>query len=221
MRVLLFLLCLLPLHVCPTYAQEKAVVLFDPNMYGSYSYGPFTYGMPRSEVEALPGAEKGEDSLAQDIFLPEQTFAGLPWTVRLHMYNDKLVRVSLMEAYTRERMDSVTQELMAQKLVVLAIRSDSREFDIYGASRSGDTETVRQRMQEVMRQTKQSASYAWFDMSVMPEGMVQNARGLRELLMGSPETLRQVEVVVLADEKTHTPRILSVDFILPLLIDEK
>lgn len=180
-------------------------------------FGSFTYGTPKSELAKLPGAAPGEGSFAGDIMLPEATFAGLPWNVRLEFANDRLVRVSLMERYSRERMSAVTRQLASDKFEMLSVLMDSSYLDLVKVLKTTGPESVKGAWADFVKGKKpERMIYAWFDMSGVSANQKTMAADLKNLLMIAPMETREAEVVLLRDA-AGSPGMLLVDFSFPVL----
>lgn len=181
-------------------------------------FNSYTFSMPRAEIAKLPGATEGEGSFAGDLMLPEAQFAGLPWNVRFEFAGDKLVRVSLMEGYTRERMDKVTAALRGDHYEMLGLLVDSKRLDVLGLLKTAGSDATRERIREMLDNGPRRVIYAWFQTTEVSHDMKMMSRDLSELLMAAPAGMREAEVTVLAEESTKRPALLLVDFSFPVLM---
>jgi len=203
---LIVLLLLLPASVSPARA---APVLF----------ADFIWGTPKNALEKYPGAVPGQDAFAGDLFLPgTMDFAGEPWGVRLEFADERLVRVSLMAHYSRERMDKVTRQLRADKFDMLSLLLDSAFLDLVQLLKTNGPDGMREEWARFMKDKKpERMAYAWFDTTGMSESMKSMAGSLQQLLMMGPAETREAEVVLLRDPVTSAPGALLVDFSFPVL----
>jgi len=178
----------------------------------------FAWGMPKSELAKWPGAAPGEDSFAGDLLLPEALFASMPWTVRLEFAKERLVRVTLIERYSRERLDAVTRQLRVDKFEMLSVLIDDSYLDLVKTLKTVGPDGLREAWAGfVQGKTPERMIYAWFETSGMAEDIKLMAGSLEQLLMMvAPET-REAEVIVLRDPDTSAPGALLVSFSFPVL----
>jgi uncharacterized protein YbaA (DUF1428 family) len=181
-------------------------------------FGDFAWGTPKSELDKRPGASPGEGSLAGDVLLPEAMFASLPWNVRLEFANERLVRVSLMERYSRERMDAVTRQLRTDKFEMLSVLIDASFLDLVKILKARGPDGVKEEWERFVKDKKpERMVYAWFDTTGMSRDMKSMAGSLQQLLMMAPVETREVEVSLLRDPATSAPGMLLVDFSFPAM----
>ena len=178
----------------------------------------FAWGTPKDALAKRPEAVPGEDSFAGDLLLPEAIFASMPWNVRLEFENELLVRVTLMERYSRERMNAVTRQLRADRYEMLSILIDSSFLDLVKTLKTSGPDGLREEWARFVKdKTPERMVYAWFDTTEIVEDMKRMASSLGQLLMMvSPET-REAEVILLRDPDTSAPGTLLVSFSFPLL----
>ena len=188
-------------------SQQNAPVLFPP----------YVFGMPRAQAMKLPGAALGEGDFAGDILLPEASFAGLPWTVRLEFRHDTLVRVSLMEAYSDARLTAVNASLRDTGYEMLAMLADGVRVDFVASLKTDGPEALQKRIKKLHTDKKRERmSYAWFDTRKMSRETKIMARNLSNLLQVVEADTGEAEVSLLGDGKGGVSHIL-VDFTLPVL----
>ena len=178
----------------------------------------FVWGTPKSELVKLPEASPGEGSLAGDLLLPEAIFASMSWNVRLEFEKDRLVRVTLMERYSRERMDAVTRQLRADKFEMLSILIDSSFLDLVKVLKTGGPDSVREEWARFVKdKTPERMIYAWFDTTGVPDDIKLMAGNLEQFMRASPVETREAEVILLRDPATSAPGALLVSFSFPIL----
>lgn len=145
-------------------------------------------------------------------------FAGEPWGVRLEFADERLVRVSLMARYNRERMDKVTRQLQADKFEMLSVLLDSSFLDLVQLLRISGPDGVQEEWARFVKDKKpERMAYAWFDTTGMSESMKSMAGSLQQLLMMGPVETREAEVILLRDPAASAPGMLLVDFSFPVL----
>ena len=178
----------------------------------------FAWGTPKSELAKRPGASPGEGSFAGDLLLPEAIFASMPWNVQLEFEKDRLVRVTLIERYSRERMDAVTRQLRADKFEMLSVLIDSTFLDLVKVLKTGGPDGVREEWARFVKdKTPERMIYAWFDTTGVVEDIKRLAGSLEQLLKAAPPETREAEVILLRDPDTSAPGALLVSFSLPAM----
>lgn len=189
-------------------AERNTAILLDP----------WHFGLGKSEALRLPGASAGEGEFAGDVLLPESSFAGLPWTVRLEFREDALVRVILMEVYSKARLDAVSTALREMGFEMLALLAEGTQLDFIATLKTEGTDALRERIDRLSRKprTGQPEAWAWFDTSRISREMKLMARNVNELLQMVSADTREAEVTLLYDN-TGKPAYLLVDFSLPVL----
>ena len=206
-------------HIAPLVIAFALLLGFAGKGWGAPPlFGDFVWGTPKSELAKLPEASTGEGSFAGDLLLPEALFASMPWSVRLEFENERLVRVSLMERYSRERMDAVTRQLRADKFEMLSVLIDSTFLDLVKVLKTGGPDRVREEWARFVKdKTPERMAYAWFDTAGLTEDMKFMASSLQQLLMMAPAETRQAEVTLIRDPTASAPDVLLVDFSLPAM----
>jgi len=178
----------------------------------------FVWGTLKSELAKLPEASPGEGSFADDLLLPEALFASMPWNVQLEFKKERLIRVTLVERYSRERMDAVTKQLRADNFEMLSVLIDSSYLDLVKVLKTAGPDGLREVWADFVRdKTPERMSYAWFDSTGMPEDTRRMAASLQQLLLMITTETRQAEVTLLRDPETFAPGVLLVTFSFPLL----
>lgn len=182
-------------------------------------FGEFVWGTPRADFAKRPDVTSGTGTYADDLLLPEATFAGLPWTVRLEFDKDRLTRVSLMERYSTDRMSAVTAQLKADKYEMLSVLIDSAYLDLVKVLKTVGPEGVQTEWKRfVQGKSPERMIYAWFDTSKMSKDMKTMAGSLNQLLATGPAETREAEVILLRDPETSRPGMLLVDFSFPAML---
>ena len=178
----------------------------------------FVWGTPKSELAKLPGASPGEGVFADDLQLPEAFFASMRWIVQLEFEDERLARVTLMERYSRERMDAVTRQLRADKYEMLSVLIDSTYLDLVKTLQTAGPEGLRGAFARfVQDKMPDRMSYAWFEATGMTEDLRRIASNLQQLMMSVPAETRQAEVTLLRDAEASGPSVILVSFSFPLL----
>ena len=192
---------------------------FASNVWASATlFEDFVWGTPKSELEKLPEASPGEDSFAGDLLLPEAMFASLPWNVQLEFAHERLVRVTLLERYSRERMDAVTRQLRADKFDMLSLLVDDTYMDLLKMLKTVGPDRMREAWTRLVEgKTPERMVYAWFDISEVTDDMKYIANSLGQLLMMVSADTRQAEVILLRDPETSAPGVILVSFSLPVM----
>jgi hypothetical protein len=187
--------------------------------WGAHSlFGDFVWGTPKNELAKHPGAAPGEGAFADDLLLPEAFFAGLPWTVRLEFDKDRLVRVSLIERYSRERMEAVTRQFTKDRYEMLSVLIDTTFLDLVKTLKIRGPEEVREEWKRfVQGKNPERMVYAWFDTSAMSADMKTMAGDLPQLLAMGPAEILEAEVTLLRDSAGSEPAMLLVGFSLPAM----
>jgi hypothetical protein len=177
----------------------------------------YAYHAAKAEISALPGATEGEDEFAGDILLPEVSFAGHKWTPRLEFREEKLVRVSLMAAYSAERMETVTSFLRDNGYEMLALLVDNRSLDFISFLKIDGPRALQEKIVEMLSGgPRKRITYAWFVTGGLSRDTKIMARNLTDFFMLAPSTTREAEVTLLrADEGARM--LLLVDFTYPIL----
>ena len=184
-------------------------------------FGDFVWGTPKSELEKRPDAKPGQDAFAGDLFLPETDFAGESWNVRLEFAGERLVRVSLMAHYSRERMDKVTRQLRADGFEMLSVLRDSAMIDMVRILKTLGPDAVKEEWNRFMQgESPQRMTYAWFATASLSKDIKTMVSNLKDLLMSAPMETREAEVTLLGDQATGKPGMLLVDFSFPMLRQE-
>ncbi len=181
-------------------------------------FGDFVWGASKSELGNRPGALPGEGPFIGDVHMPETTFAGLPWDVRLGFANDRLVRVSLMGRYSRDRMNAVTKQLRADGFEMLSVLLNSSFLDLVKILKLKGPDGVKEEWARFVKDKKpERMIYAWFDTSNTSEDMKAMVGSLQQLLTMGPIETREAEVILLCDPATSAPGMLLVDFSFPVM----
>jgi len=185
-------------------------------------FGDFVWGTPKSELAKRPELSPGDEYFADTLLLPEAIFASLPWNVRLEFENERLAQVSLMERYSRERMDAVTKQLQADKFEMLSVLIDSTYLDLVKTLKLLGPDKVREEwvrfvQDNVKDKAPERMVYAWFDTSGANRDIKTMASSLQQLLMMIPAETREAQVVLLHDPATSAPGIMVVTFAFPLM----
>lgn len=199
-------------RACVTAAQCSTDRKSQPALFASY-----IFGLPRAQAVKLPGARPGQGEFANDVILPEATFAGLPWTVRLEFREDALVRVSLMGTGDAQRLAAVNSSLREMGFEMLAMLSDGVRLDFPAILKTGGPDELQRRMKNLLdKKNPVRLSYAWFDTRQISRETKVMTRNLSELLQVVAAETREAEVILLGDGKGNVVHML-VDFSLPVL----
>lgn len=181
-------------------------------------FGDFLWGTPKNELAGRQELSPGEGNFAGDLFLPGAIFADLPWNARLEFADDRLVRVSLMAQYSRQRMDAVTGRLRADKFEMLSVLIDASFLDLVKILKLRGPDGVREEWARFVKdKTPERMVYAWFETTGMSRDMKTMAGSLRQLLLMGPAETREAEVILLRDPAASAPDMLLVDFSFPLM----
>ena len=178
----------------------------------------FEYGTPRTEIEARPGAVKGEADYKDDVFLKGVQWAGLAWTGQCHFKDGRLVGVSLYSAWSRDLLNRVSAYLKERQFHMLGLIVDDTALDIINLVKLGGMEAFQKRYRElVTAKVPQRISYEWFDVQRLPQEQFMDATSLGQLLTLVPQDTLQVDVTQSASgEKLENGR-LSVHFSFPVM----
>lgn len=177
----------------------------------------FQYGTPKETIEALPNIMQGEEKTANELMHKEIVYAGHPWTGRLYFTNNKLTRLSLVEKYSRTRMNAITAYLKQEKYELLGMVLDNKAIDFFARIKVSDPETFQRNLLEEIRTTKfKRISYAWFDVKNVSVDLKQRVSTIGELLRTIDQNTREIEIVILGN-KNNTPEIMIIDFFFPIL----
>lgn len=216
MRNPLLLLLSLLCWACLCQTSMAAPAPEKPLLFENYAFG-----MPRALVAALPGATEGSGAFAGDLLLPEASFAGTLWNVRFAFKNDELVRVSLMERYSPERMRAVTDALRAGKFEMLALLANDKQLDFVSLLKIAGPEGLQNEIASLLGTTvPPRVIYAWFDTSAFSKEMKLMARNLKELMLVVAAETREAEVTLLSENGAE-PHLILVDFSFPLLMQDQ
>ena len=200
------------------------VLLFPPSAFAAEQqpalFADFMLNTPRTDCLAYKGALEGEGEFLGDILLPEQQWLEFAWRIRLSFKADHLVRVSLMSAYSRERMDKVTKHLRSTHHEMLGLVVDKKSLDFISQLKIAGPEGLQQHVSQLLQAgPHKRLTYAWFDTTNVSREMKIMARNLEEYLMMVSSSTREVEVTLLGDGNSG-PGIMLVDFSFPILSAE-
>lgn len=165
------------------------------------------FGFARTDALKLPGAAPGEGEFAESVMLSEARFAGLPWTARLDfapwpkaekLAPPGLVRVALIETYTKERLEKVNSWLAANGFELLAMEAEGKRLDFLAILKSFGTKELQKRIGEFYkRDDAKMMAFAWFKTADISREMKITVRNLTELMhVIAAETL-EAEVALL------------------------
>ncbi|WP_308620746.1 hypothetical protein [uncultured Desulfovibrio sp.] len=232
-RMLLALLCLALCLAGPAIAAEtpegrppEGVARPGPGAPQTATpviFGEWRFGMDREAALRLPGAREGSGDMAGHVLLPEITWAGLPWNVSLEFRQGgadanagRLVRVCLLEAYSRERLDAVNALLREKGFEMLAMRAEGRDLDFIAILKAFGSDELQKRIAGLYQTDSMNfMSFGWFDTRGISREMKIMARNLTELLQIVRADTREAEVTLLgADGKASH---ILVIFSLPIL----
>ena len=177
----------------------------------------YAYHASRAEIVALPGATEGKEGSAGDILLPEASFAGHNWVPRLEFREEKLVRVSLMAAYSAERMEAVTSSLRDSRYEILALLVDDRSLDFISFLKVDGPRALQEKIGEMLSGgPHRRVTYAWFVTGGLSRDTKIMARNLTDFFMLAPSATREAEVTLLSADGGEQAMLL-VDFTYPIL----
>ena len=180
----------------------------------------FDYDAPRAEIEARPGAQKGEEKFAEDLFFKGVQWAGFAWTAQCSFAGGKLKGVTLYSAWSRELLGHVSAYLKERKFQMLGMILDDTALDIISLAKLGGREAFQKRFRELTSaKTPQRISYEWFDRQKIPQEQFSDAASLGQLLTLVPEDTLQVDVTQSAslNEGKLENRMLSIQFSYPVM----
>lgn len=179
-------------------------------------FGQWRFGLTRGEALHLPGAKEGTGDFAGHVLLPETTWAGLPWNVSLEFQKAKggkagspqmvetdagLVRVCLLEAYSRERKEAVDAALNSEGYELLAMQGAGQELDFIVILKAFGSEELQKRIASLYQTDGlNSLSFGWFDTRTISREMKIMARNLPELLQIVRADTREAEVTLLGED---------------------
>lgn len=203
----LFLLpALLLLSFSPAWAAEP--MLFDT----------YAYGAPRAAMAALPNMKQGEGAFAGALLLDRVSFAGASWNARFEFNEDKLVRVSLMNAYTQDLADGVERHFRENGYEMLAILVGKRELDFVAMLKVGGIQGLEHALEQLHAEGPHPRiTRAWFQTRGVSKDIKKMVKNLKEFLMAAPAETREAEVTVLTPSKEGETAMLLVDFSFPIL----
>lgn len=207
-RLVLPLLLLATLVMPAPGAAEEAPALFDA----------YTYGMPRSEAEKIPGIEPGEGDMEGELILPGVAWIDLPWTARFIFDNDVLVEISLVGPYTRETFNAIRAQMDREQNEIFGIVLDNRALDLFSLISAGGVEGFRARFSELLREKVPTRlSYNYFSTKEIPTEVRQRATNITQLLGMVENTIKETEVTLIGDGNGSAPQVIVVSFTYPVL----
>ena len=238
-RILLACLCLALCLAGPAIAAETSKKpprecrvpgrerhkLADPVIFGKWRFG-----MERSAALRLPGAKEGNGDMAGHVLLPEVTWAGLPWNVSLEFRRGgtgaeakaggapaaRLVRVCLLETYSRERLDAVNALLGEEGFEMLAMQAEGRNLDFIAVLKAFGSEELQKRIAGLYRtEAVNFMSFGWFHTRRISREMKIMSRNLPELLQIVRADTSEAEVTLLGADGRASHML--VIFSLPIL----
>lgn len=195
-------------------------------------FGDWRFGMGRADALRLPGAREGSGDFAGHVLLPETRWAGLPWNVSLEFQEGtgaagnappaatgegaRLVRVCLLEAYSRERLEAVNTTLRGDGFEMLVMLAENRELDFLAILKGFGSAELQKRIAALYEVDGMNfMSFGWFDTRAVSREMKIMVRNLQELLRIVAADTREAEVTLLgADGKASH---ILVIFSLPVL----
>ncbi|MDR2744145.1 MAG: hypothetical protein LBB66_02955 [Desulfovibrio sp.] len=211
MRGLLFSLMLFLFAAASGAGPARATGQTSPLLFENYAYHA-----SRAEIAALPGATEGKGDFAGDILLPGVSFAGHEWTPRLEFRDEKLVRVSLMAAYSAERMETVTAFLRDNRYEILALLVDDRSLDFISFLKIDGHRALQEKIGEMLSGgPHKRVTYAWFVTGGLPRDTKIMARNLTDFFMLAQSATREAEVTLLRADGGERVMLL-VDFTYPI-----
>ncbi|MDR1659479.1 MAG: hypothetical protein LBR94_03940 [Desulfovibrio sp.] len=212
MRRLLFSLMLLLFAAANGFGPAHAAGQTPRLLFENYAYHA-----PKAEIAALPGATESEENFAGDILLPETSFAGHKWVPRLEFRDERLVRVSLMAAYSAGRMEAVTSFLSDEGYEILALLADDRSLDFISFLKIDGPKALQEKIGEMLSGgPHKRVTYAWFATGGLSRDTKIMARNLTDFFMLAPSVTREAEVTLLRADGGEQVMIL-VDFTYPIL----
>lgn len=211
-RMLLTLLCLTLCLTEPVHAAGS------PEAAEPAIFGEWRFGMERVAALRLPGAREGSGDMAGHVLLPEIAWAGLSWNVSLEFRQGgrvaatsasgatdggggRLVRVCLLESYSKERLEAVNAVLREKGFEMLAMRAEDRELDFIAILKAFGSAELQKRIAGLYQTEGMSfMSFGWFDTRAISKEMKIMARNLAELLQIVRADTREAEVTLLGAE---------------------
>ncbi len=178
----------------------------------------FEYGAPKSAVEAMPGAMKGEEAFKNDVFFKSMSWCGASWSAQCSFIKDKLEGITLYAPYSAELLRKVSGKLKEDKFQLLGMVVDDKALDIITLARIGGQEAFQKRFRELTSaKVPQRISYEWFDSKKVGEDQLANAASLSQLLTLADMEIMQVEVTQSAEGEKLENRMLAVHFSYPVM----
>ena len=189
-------------------AEDMPPLLFDG----------YAYGMPRSEVEKIPGIEPGEGDMEGELILPGVAWIDLPWTARFIFDNDALVEISLVGPYSRECFNAIRAQMDREQNEIFGIVLDNRALDLFSLISAGGVEGFRARFSELLREKVPTRmSYNYFSTKEIPTEVRQRATNITQLLGMVESSIKETEVTLIGDGNGSAPQVIVVSFTYPVL----
>ncbi len=195
---------LLPL---PTRAAEKPLI-----------FEQYAYGAAKSDLEKLPGMEKGEGEMAGELILAGVKWVDRPWTARFIFDDDQLREISLVGPYSRECFNAIRAHLeKTEKNEIFGIVVDDKALDLFSLISAGGVEGFRARFSELLREkTPSRISYNYFSTGEFSPEVRQRATNITQFLGMVESDIKETEVILQGDGKGG-PQVISVSFTYPVL----
>ena len=177
----------------------------------------YNFGMLKSDALKLPLAKNGTGEYKDSIILPEIDYVGYKWAVRLDFTDEKLIRVSLMSGYSKERDEAINDELQKTGFSLLAILSDTKRLDCIVVLKTEGQKILQKKIDEMQTKSPlpKRLSFAWFDTSKVSKNIKQRVQNLSQFTQVISADTREVEVTFIGDGKIMSH--MFVDFTLPVL----
>ncbi len=201
-----------------TQALLAVALLFPGSLLAASLLLGFEYGTPKSAIASREGVTMGKEDFQDHAFLKGVQWAGYAWTAQCHFSDAGLNGVTLYSSYSRELLTQISDYLKAQKFQMLGMIIDDKALDMISLVKLGGIKAFQKRFRELTSaHVPQRISYAWYDVTKIPQEQLRDAASLGQLLMLVPKDTLQVDVTQSANGKELTDRMLTVHFSYPIM----
>ncbi len=165
---------------------------------GDKIYKTWEFGIDRSEILAMEGVQDCSDDLGEGaLCLPNDTLFGLDWSMAVKFFKSKLAQVILIGQYSEERYYTTAQSLN-KAMALVALQNQAGELlDLIQTFKVMDQAQATQKISQFEQTCKSQGHIKYVYLSKKELSKLPGKSGsMAELVTKSPETLREVDLVV-------------------------